>query len=65
MNTATQQTKNIKKIVAALPVRVRTDGVASMVTGTEADLTTAAAMLRAAGFDVLWFGSAMLSVAAD
>lgn len=66
--TATQQTKTVKQIIATLVatrgVSVKSDPVGSMVRGAQSELVTAAAMLRAAGFDVLWFGEKMLSAEA-
>lgn len=61
--TATQQTKQVKQILAGLLVRVRSDSMASMITGHSDELVRAKAKLEAAGFDVLWFGQSMLSAA--
>ncbi|MBA3591814.1 hypothetical protein [Methylibium sp.] len=61
--TATQQTKTAKQVLSAMSVKVKSDVSGTMVRGEQAELLTCAAMLRAAGFDVLWFGSKMISAA--
>ncbi len=63
MFNATAQTKEVKAAILALDVKVKSDAYiqASILTGAQNELLTAAQRLRGRGFEIVWFGCNQLT----